>query len=431
MKEIKYLNQAHPNLEWSGVLFFKIKGSIVNASSLEIFCEHLVPMDSGTAGYTEFTYDPNYFEYIMKNNLDEGWRQGKIHSHHNMAVFHSGTDNDDLQEHCRTHPWYLSIIVNNRFEWDTKISVFCKEVIEETPVTKKIMLSYNNDSSELISKKPIKERLPAKTTEREYALVYNCHIICEEEALPSQDFIDRFNYIKSNKNVPVNKYYQQPVAIKGFQRQFTNTTFNILNGPEAANIIIKALDFKSTYSLQDCCQKLKSYTDKELDKACDLIEKELYKRFFNDTNLKYNYNDYLTAFADRLDAMTYMDDRILDLAVYFRTLADAEIRNNEKWTEEDTCKVLSMSECKNSKELKDFFKEIGSDGQKQKKYAKAVISTNPQLSLPELSLIFREWYMGQKDLFNLQWVEKTLIDVSNEEEEDEKFLEHLHNYYGD
>ncbi len=67
-------------VEWSGILFFKATGSILKPETLKIKCQHFIPMDVGTSGYTEFEYDAGFTTYVVQHDLDaDGWRQGKLH----------------------------------------------------------------------------------------------------------------------------------------------------------------------------------------------------------------------------------------------------------------------------------------------------------------------------------------------------------------
>jgi hypothetical protein len=107
---------VHPNMEWSGVLFYSNAGDVITL-------EDLLFMDSGSAGYTEYETDVAVVKYMMKINfLEKGWKMGHIHSHHNMAVFFSGTDMDEIYTNAPNHKEYLSVIVNNKFDIAGKLS---------------------------------------------------------------------------------------------------------------------------------------------------------------------------------------------------------------------------------------------------------------------------------------------------------------------
>lgn len=70
-------------------------------------------MDIGSAAHTEFDYDESVVEFLMEDDERDDWKHGLIHSHNTMGVFFSGEDNDELAINCKTHNYYLSVIVNN------------------------------------------------------------------------------------------------------------------------------------------------------------------------------------------------------------------------------------------------------------------------------------------------------------------------------
>lgn len=118
--------------EWSGFLFYEVTtGNIGIPSELELTVRGIYLLDIGTSGYTEFSakdkildvYDA--FPQLMDN--PEVFKLGKVHSHHNMNAYHSGTDVQDLHDHAQTHAYYVSLVVNYDGKYDCEIGVFCKE----------------------------------------------------------------------------------------------------------------------------------------------------------------------------------------------------------------------------------------------------------------------------------------------------------------
>ena len=92
-------------------------------------------MDIGSGAYTEYDLDKSLMSYMMKKNLDLGVNcfMGHVHSHHNMKVYFSVTDEDELCINAPQHNAYLSIIVNNASEVVGKIA----QVIEAKSHTKR------------------------------------------------------------------------------------------------------------------------------------------------------------------------------------------------------------------------------------------------------------------------------------------------------
>lgn len=81
-------------------------------------------MDIGTGAYTEYETNKDLMVYMMKKGYDLGvdTYMGHIHSHNSMAVYFSGTDEDELCENVPHHNAYLSLIVNNRSETVAKVA---------------------------------------------------------------------------------------------------------------------------------------------------------------------------------------------------------------------------------------------------------------------------------------------------------------------
>lgn len=123
-EQIKYLCNKIKRLEWSGVLFYTIKGSIKNPSKMIIYLHHILLMDIGTKGYTTFKWneDGAVADFIMSNDEAFEWTMGHIHSHNDMQVFFSVTDWSELNDNSPLHNMYLSVIINNFLDIKAKIA---------------------------------------------------------------------------------------------------------------------------------------------------------------------------------------------------------------------------------------------------------------------------------------------------------------------
>lgn len=112
LDKVKYFCKNIPKLEWSGIVFYNIEGSIKDASSMVITPIEIMIRDIGTAVHTGFNYDETCMNFITENDLLMA-RHGMIHSHNTMRTFFSGEDVDELQDNVGNHNVYLSLIVNN------------------------------------------------------------------------------------------------------------------------------------------------------------------------------------------------------------------------------------------------------------------------------------------------------------------------------
>lgn len=138
LDKIRYLCQLISKVEWSGVLYYSVQGSIENPSEMVVTLEEIFPMDRGSAGYTAYDYSdhPELFDFMIANPqiMDGTWKIGHIHSHHNMGVFFSSTDMDELNDNSASHNYYLSLIINNRMDFITKIAFRGEVSVPNIPI---------------------------------------------------------------------------------------------------------------------------------------------------------------------------------------------------------------------------------------------------------------------------------------------------------
>jgi len=115
------------NEEWSGVLFYDIKGSIKKIKTLVLTVTDFLPMNKGTKTHTGYDFDEDVTTYMMNKQLFGSGKQiGMIHSHNTMPVFFSTEDNSELEDNTPNHNFYLSLIVNNRMEMSAKVAYRAK-----------------------------------------------------------------------------------------------------------------------------------------------------------------------------------------------------------------------------------------------------------------------------------------------------------------
>lgn len=103
-----------------------------------------------------------------------------------MAVFFSGTDNDELKENSAFHNYYVSLIVNNRNDMCAKVAFRATEVRDT-----KSVVSYRGTDGSLKSKE-----VTGQTTE-ESVYAYNC--VIEKPDSVGESFADRFHQIREEK----------------------------------------------------------------------------------------------------------------------------------------------------------------------------------------------------------------------------------------
>lgn len=118
--QIKYLCKEIPKLEWSGILWCTIEGSINQPDKMVITCQDILPLDIGQATFTKYTTDAKVMQYWSKIGVNH--KLCHIHSHQSFKVYFSETDMQELEDNSPNHNYYVSLIVNNAGEREAKVS---------------------------------------------------------------------------------------------------------------------------------------------------------------------------------------------------------------------------------------------------------------------------------------------------------------------
>lgn len=210
-KKIRLLCREIYNVEWSGVLFYKVSGSFED-KSLVITCVDLFQMDEGTGGYTEYDMSPDVMGYMVDHPelLDAGVYQGLIHSHAQMVTFFSGTDTATLQSEGSDMNHFVSLIVNNAGKYTAGVTrkVKLKQTINEE-------FTYPTWGDERVSGNRV------FTVEKEYIQWFNLDIEIEKV---SNDFetemLERIKAIRTNKANKRNiESVKNPYYSGGYKRE--------------------------------------------------------------------------------------------------------------------------------------------------------------------------------------------------------------------
>jgi hypothetical protein len=186
MSKVKYLCRAISEVEWSGVLFYEMEGSISNPESMVITLKDILLMDKGTAGLTEYDFDKDedlamdLVEKMMVSPQHKEWKRGLIHSHNKMNVFFSATDNEELIRSSEFYNFYLSLIVNNASDWTAKVAFRAKTE------SSSVMYIARNEKGELYT-------IPGNNLVKEFVFTYDT--IIHDPIEVNNDFITRTNHI--------------------------------------------------------------------------------------------------------------------------------------------------------------------------------------------------------------------------------------------
>lgn len=180
-KKIRLLCTYISEVEWSGVLFYKVEGGFNDEENpLTINCVDIFQMDKGSSAYTEFNMSPDVVTYMVYHPelLEPDVYQGLIHSHNRMSTFFSATDTATLNSEGEDMAHFVSLIVNNAGTYSAAVTRRYKaeQKVNETYVfptwgDKEVTGTDNFDASEeYIEWFPLvieKEEIPVDEVESE------------------------------------------------------------------------------------------------------------------------------------------------------------------------------------------------------------------------------------------------------------------------
>jgi len=189
LNKVKFLCKNIDKVEWSGVLFYSMEGTIQDPANMVITLQDILPMNKGNATYTEYNLDDRYMDYLMEEGKEERleWKMGHIHSHNTMPVYFSGTDMSELQDNSASHNFYLSLIVNNYMDFCAKVA-FRGGVDMETEVLNYYALDENGEKYAIDESK--------FTVKKEKLYIHDCIIESPRESVTvDSDFAQKVNGI--------------------------------------------------------------------------------------------------------------------------------------------------------------------------------------------------------------------------------------------
>lgn len=189
--QIKHLCKTINTIEWSGVLYYTLEGSIKDPKNCKITLQQILPMDIGTAGYTEYEIDGRVTKFMREHDaLEKEWKMGHIHSHHSMSVFFSGTDQSEIEDNSEHHNFYLSVIVNNKGDIVGKVGITAESNLPDEGSEIKYIAKDEEGEEYSIEDIVVK-------SEKKY-FEYNCEFYLEEEELVSENFLDLMSNMKKH-----------------------------------------------------------------------------------------------------------------------------------------------------------------------------------------------------------------------------------------
>lgn len=189
-QKIRILCREISNIEWSGVLFYTVEGTI-EANNLKIKCKDILLMDVGSSATTEYTVNADISSYMVDNPdlLSPDVYRGLVHSHHSMASFFSGTDVNTLKSEGADTNHFVSLIVNNEGKYT---AAFTRKLKVSQSVKEKY--SYNTwNNTEVKGSRNF-------TIDDVYLERFNLTIIKESVVDDNSDLYNRIKELKTAKS---------------------------------------------------------------------------------------------------------------------------------------------------------------------------------------------------------------------------------------
>lgn len=321
LDKIQHLCQKINKVEWSGVLFYSIEGSIKNPKTFKITLEDVLPLDKGNSIYTSYKLDDRFVDYLMEEpETRMDWKVGQIHSHHSMEVFFSSVDMSELNDNCPQHNFYLSLIVNNYNHFKAKVAILGEATIKQ----KKVPFIATDEKG----KKYTMETLDFNHTE-ERMYVYDCIIDSPiKEVLVPEDFSKKVeDLITPPKVVPIIPIATAIPAVpvsKTLPATNAHVKTPSVMTPNAQSTTgsTNRADFIKNFSEGFVFGRhtLLSYVDLYEDFTCDLFNNGVVLQTSDGVATAEDYFENLIG-IDPIDIARNISDRYLD--VYIKNFPDA------------------------------------------------------------------------------------------------------------
>lgn len=227
-KLFEYFCSRARQLEWSGIMFYKVEGTFDNINSMVVTPIDILLMDIGSQAHTEFMSSGSVFEYQMTNISLMSCQLGLIHSHNTMKTFFSGEDISELNDTVQLIPYYVSLIINNASESCAKLAF--KGEVQQT-------FSYNTSLNQV---NPQLSNIKASSN---YSLVtVDFDIVNEVDNTIDVKYVNRYNELDKIKKASIKTTF----ASVGNNQMLQPTLFSSKSytSYEIQQFLIKLIDSK-------------------------------------------------------------------------------------------------------------------------------------------------------------------------------------------
>lgn len=259
-KKIRYLCSKLPNNEYSGTLFYQVKGSFEN-KNLHIICKDFYLQDVGEATFTEFQNDNTLTEYIIENNLFECYH-GLLHSHQSLKSYFSSTDINTLREEGNDTNHFVSLIINNEGEYCAAVT---RKVTNKynLNITGNVTSSYN--SWDNVPKEKVSKVKRKKEEEKSFIEYYMLQINKEESPYIPDSLEVRLNELvnkKNNRNSRLSYWgnYNGNYNNKGFNNDWLRNTGKSISNSSQLSLFNNDDNYENKYAfINELSEEAKEY----------------------------------------------------------------------------------------------------------------------------------------------------------------------------
>lgn len=354
-KKIRLLCREIYNVEWSGVLFYKVSGAFED-KSLTITCVDIFQMDEGTSGYTEYDMSPDVCSYICDHPelMEAGIYQGLIHSHNNMATFFSGTDTNTLLAEGSDMNHFVSLIVNNAGKYTAGITrrAKVKQTVNEEfsyptwgdervrgnrtfTVEKECVQWFNLDievegvsndfEEEMLSR--IKEIRASKVVSKTPKYLNQNYVDYMRGAFQSRDMASRAETANEVKAGPANMIERkEPVQPSLFPDE-------VLIDYEHLHVNEEIVDWVVKQTIT-CSLIIPHDSNIDVEKWAKSMDSLYSKRFENEKEFEAfasNFVDYLINYTEDPEALSYLDETEMGAVLAYQVREKLSKLPRNKW----------------------------------------------------------------------------------------------------
>lgn len=234
-RKFRHLCRKYPNLEWSGILFYKRSGTFED-NNLVITCEDFYPMDLGNATFTEFKVSEDIVGYIAEHIELFDCEMGLTHSHNRMAAFFSNTDTSTLRSEGNDTNCFVSLIVNNEGTYCAAITRKVKSSVEVT--TKFLGSSYEffGEGAVTTDEDPMSEA--TKVVDKEVIEYFMLDVEREVVEDPLEYLDKRFEEIEAKKRPAVSIPSVSDKEKSWWAEQNTKINYNWFDRTNSASAVV-------------------------------------------------------------------------------------------------------------------------------------------------------------------------------------------------